>query len=187
MNVIQTELPEVVLIEPDVFGDSRGFFCETFSVKRYVQAGITAAFVQDNVSFSQKKVIRGLHYQHPNAQGKLVQVLSGTVYDVAVDIRRGSPFFGKWIGAKLSCRNHRQLYIPPGFAHGFCVLSQTAFFCYKCTEFYDPNCEGGIIWNDPDINIQWPIERPELSKKDAAYGLLKDIPIEKLPCYGEVK
>jgi dTDP-4-dehydrorhamnose 3,5-epimerase len=187
MKVTQTKLPDVIVFEPDVFGDKRGFFLETFSAKRYAEVGLKLPFVQDNVSFSEKNVLRGLHFQNPNAQGKLVQVLSGEVFDVAVDIRVGSPNFGQWFGEKLSAENHKQMYIPPGFAHGFCVISDTALFSYKCTDYYSLATEGGIIWNDPDIGIAWPVNAPQISKKDAAYTCLKDIPKDKLPKYGENK
>jgi dTDP-4-dehydrorhamnose 3,5-epimerase len=183
MNCIETEIPGVVILEPKVFGDARGYFMETFSAHRYQQAGVQGLFVQDNVSLSQRGVLRGLHFQNPNPQAKLVQVLLGEVFDVAVDIRRGSPTFGKWIGAVLSAGNHRQFFVPAGFAHGFCVLSETAMFHYKCTEYYSPTCEGGIAWNDPDIGIDWPIKTPNLSAKDSVYGRLKDYPQDKLPVY----
>lgn len=183
MNVIQTKLPGVIILEPKVFPDDRGYFLETWNRKRYEDAGVPGNFVQDNVSCSQKGILRGLHFQNPHSQGKLVQVLVGEVLDVAVDIRKGSPTFGQWVGEKLSEANHRQLYIPPGFAHGYCVLSPTAIFSYKCTDFYSPDCECGVIWNDPDINIEWPITNPALSPKDAGYSRLKDIPSDKLPVY----
>lgn len=183
MNCIQTEIPGVLIIEPKVFGDARGYFKETFSAQRYRDAGITESFVQDNISFSLQGVLRGLHYQNPNGQGKLVEVFDGEVFDVAVDIRVGSPTFGKWAGAMISSQNHRQFYIPAGFAHGFCVLSQTAVFHYKCTQYYMPANEGGIAWNDPDIGIVWPISNPVLSAKDLAHGKLCDIAHAKLPVY----
>jgi dTDP-4-dehydrorhamnose 3,5-epimerase len=183
MNRIETEIPGIVILEPKVFGDARGFFMETFSAERYRQAGIGGPFVQDNISVSQKGVLRGLHFQNPNPQAKLVEVLQGEVFDVAVDIRKGSPTFGKWIGATLSADNHRQFLVPAGFAHGFCVLSEMAMFHYKCSDYYAPASEGGIAWNDPDIGIDWPIQTPNLSAKDSAYGRLKDFPAEKLPVY----
>lgn len=186
MNVRETELPGVLVLEPDVFGDERGFFLETWSAKRYEDAGIPGPFVQDNVSFSTKGILRGLHYQYPQSQGKLVQILSGEVVDVAVDIRAGSPTFGKWVGEVLSGTNHRQMYIPSGFAHGYCVTSETALFSYKCTDFYSPATEGGIIWNDPDLGIDWPVEEPLLSPKDADYPRLKDVAQDKLPPFGGV-
>jgi dTDP-4-dehydrorhamnose 3,5-epimerase len=187
MKVTQTKLHGVLIIEPDVFGDARGFFIETFSGKRYEEAGLSQPFVQDNISFSTKGILRGLHFQNPHAQGKLVQVLSGEVLDVAVDIRVGSPDFGQWFGETLSAENHKQMYIPPGFAHGFCVLSDNALFSYKCTDYYSPATEGGIIWNDPDIGIAWPIDTPKVSKKDTNCPRLKDIPKDKLPRYRENK
>ena len=170
-----------------MFSAARGFFLETWSEKRYRQAGVPLSFVQDNTSFSQKPTLRGLHYQHPQSQGKLVHVLSGEVLDVAVDIRVGSPTFGKSVGVILSESNHKQMYIPPGFAHGFCVTSETALFSYKCTDYYNASSEGGILWNDPDLGIEWPIEKPILSAKDSNCPLLKDIPAESLPQYGSLK
>ncbi|MBN2018774.1 MAG: dTDP-4-dehydrorhamnose 3,5-epimerase [Sedimentisphaerales bacterium] len=181
MKVTQTKIPSVFVIEPDAFGDQRGWFLETFSQKRYEQAGIKLPFVQDNVSFSAKNVLRGLHFQYPHSQGKLVQVLSGEVFDAAVDIRVGSPTFGQWVAETLSADNHKQMYIPPDFAHGFCVLSDTALFSYKCTDYYSGKDEGGIVFNDPDLKIDWPVASPTLSKKDAGYPRLKDIPKNKLP------
>ena len=181
MKVIDTELAGVLIFEPRVFGDSRGAFMETWRENSYGQAGIAEKFVQDNVSFSQKGTLRGLHYQYPHSQGKLVTVLSGQVLDVAVDIRRGSASFGKWFSVELSRDNHRQLYIPPGFAHGFCVISETAIFSYKCTDYYNGAAEGGVVWNDPDLGIDWPIDEPLLSDKDLRYLRLKDIAEENLP------
>lgn len=181
MKVTPTRLKEVLLIEPQVFGDERGFFLETYQNQRYAEAGITATFVQDNISFSQRHILRGLHYQHPQGQAKLVQVLAGEVFDVAVDIRHGSPTFGQWAGATLSSDTRHQLYIPPGFAHGFCVLSATALFMYKCSDYYAPQCEGGICWNDPELDIRWPVATPILSEKDNRHPRLKDIPIQRLP------
>jgi len=188
MKVTQTKLPSVLIFEPDAFGDARGWFLETWSKQRYEQAGIKLPFVQDNVSFSTKNTLRGLHFQYPHTQGKLVQVLSGEAFDVAVDIRLGSPTFGQWTGEILSSSNHKQLYIPPGFAHGFCVLSDMALFSYKCTDYYSPATEGGIVFNDPDISIRWPVTgTPTISKKDAGYPCLKDIPKDKLPPFKEFK
>lgn len=183
MNVIQTDIEGVLIFEPAVFGDARGFFMETWSRARYAQAGLDAAFVQDNVSSSTKGVLRGLHYQYPQPQGKLVGVLQGKVLDVAVDIRVGSPTFGKVETCILSADNHRQFYVPEGFAHGFCVLSETALFSYKCTDFYNAKTEGGILWNDPDLAIDWPIDAPSLSEKDRRCPRLKDIPKDQLPVY----
>ena len=183
MNVIATDIEGVLILEPKVFGDERGFFMETWSQNRYAEAGLDAAFVQDNISSSSKGVLRGLHYQNPHGQGKLVQVLKGEVLDVAVDIRWGSPTFGKAVTCLLSGDNHRQFYVPIGFAHGFCVLSEMAMFSYKCTDFYIPQTEGGVLWNDPDVGIDWLIAEPILSSKDLANPRLKDIPKEKLPVY----
>ena len=183
MNVIETKLPGVLIIEPKVFGDARGYFLETWQQHRYEEIGINDKFVQDNVSFSSRGVLRGLHYQNPHAQGKLVSVLQGEVFDVAVDIRIGSPTFGQWVGVSLSGDNHRQLWIPPGLAHGFCVVSDTVYFTYKCTDIYAPLAEGGIAWDDPDIGITWPLADVQLSEKDKAYPRLKDIPAERLPRY----
>lgn len=169
------EIPEVVLIEPKVFQDGRGFFMETYKFSDFAAFGIAERFVQDNHSRSKKSVIRGLHYQNPpKAQGKLVRAVVGEIFDVAVDIRRGSPTYGKWVGEKLSSENKRMLYTPPGFAHGFCVLSAEAEVVYKVTEEYAPEHEAGIIWNDPDIGISWPIANPIISEKDAALPCLKE-------------
>jgi dTDP-4-dehydrorhamnose 3,5-epimerase len=183
MNLIETSLPGVVIIEPKVFGDERGFFLETWNQDRYRAAGLPAAFVQDNLSLSRRGVLRGLHFQNPNAQGKLVYVLQGEVFDVAVDIRLGSPTFGKVEGVTLSAENKRQLYIPPGFAHGFCVTSETALFAYKCTDLYNPQSEGSVLWNDPDLGIAWPIATPELSAKDRDGVRLAEFPRDRLPRY----
>jgi dTDP-4-dehydrorhamnose 3,5-epimerase len=183
MRVIPTELPSVAIIEPRVFGDARGFFLETWNQSRYAEAGLSAAFVQDNLSFSSRGVLRGLHYQNPNMQAKLVTVLQGEVYDVAVDIRLGSPTFGRWVGTTLSGENKRQLYIPVGFAHGFCVTSDVALFMYKCTDFYAPAAERGLAWNDPDLAIAWPVEKPTLSAKDNEYPRLRDVDRSLLPAY----
>lgn len=187
MNVIKTELEGVLIFEPKVFGDARGFFTETYNQQRYAEAGLDVVFVQDNVSRSRRGVLRGLHYQNPNGQGKLVQVLEGEVLDVAVDIRVGSPTFGKSIAVRLSDKDFRQMYIPTGFAHGFCVLSDTVLFAYKCTTFYDPSAEGGVLWNDPDLAIDWGFDNPSLSEKDKLNRRLKDIPVDKLSCYGACK
>jgi dTDP-4-dehydrorhamnose 3,5-epimerase len=177
MKVTATELPEVLLVELKVHGDSRGFFYESFQTSRYAEVGIPGPFVQDNLSRSAKGTLRGLHLQEPRAQGKLVQVLRGSVFDVAVDVRRGSPRFGKWVGIELSESQPRQLWIPPGFAHGFCVLSDSADFFYKCTELYSPDAERGIAWDDPAIGIRWPVERPLLSAKDKAAPRLDAAPV----------
>ena len=186
MKVIETKLPGVILLEPEVYADDRGYFFETWNQKRYEAVGIRESFVQDNVSFSQKGILRGLHFQNPQSQGKLVQVMAGAVMDVAVDIRLGSPSFGQWAGTVLSGENHRQMYIPPGFAHGYCVTSETAFFSYKCTDFYNPATEHGIIWNDPDLSIDWSVHEPILSSKDAGYSRLKDLSPDTLPHFGEL-
>lgn len=184
MNVLETNLPGVLIVEPDVFGDARGYFMETWQQARYAQAGLPGNFVQDNLSLSTRGVLRGLHFQNPYAQGKLVFVLQGEVFDVAVDIRAGSPTFGQWVGITLSGENKKQLYIPEGFAHGFCVTSEIALFSYKCTDLYSSVAEGGIIWNDPDIGIVWPIQMPVLSKKDQKYPMLREISYGRLPQYG---
>lgn len=183
MKIIETNLPGVLIVEPKVFSDSRGYFFETWQKSRYEEVGIKGDFVQDNCSFSTKGVLRGLHYQNPHAQGKLISVLQGEVFDVAVDIRSGSPTFGQWTAVTLSGDNHLQLWIPAGFAHGFCVLSETAYFSYKCTDLYTPSAEGGIVWNDPDIGIDWPITQVSLSEKDQLYSRLKHVAPEKLPKY----
>lgn len=181
MNVIETSLPGVLIIEPRVFADDRGFFMEAYHEKRYAEmAGIAGPFVQDNHSASVRGVVRGLHYQEPNAQGKLVRATHGALLDVAVDIRRGSPQFGKWVAVELSAENKRQLWIPPGFAHGFSVLSERAEMLYKCTTLYDPNADKGIIWNDPDIAVDWQVDIPILSPKDEKLPRLKDA---ELPVY----
>ncbi len=183
MNVQPTTLPEVLVIEPRVFGDARGSFFESWSASRYAEAGIAAAFVQDNISQSRRGVLRGLHLQHPRGQGKLVSVLAGEVFDVAVDVRGGSPRFGRWVGETLTGANRRQLWIPPGFAHGFCVLSDEAVFHYKCTDYYCPEHELTVSWNDPALAIDWPVAAPILNAKDAAAPRLADIPAARLPVY----
>jgi dTDP-4-dehydrorhamnose 3,5-epimerase len=180
-RVTPTALDGVLLIEPAVFGDARGEFFESWHRDRYAECGVPTTFVQDNVSRSGRGTIRGLHLQEPFAQGKLVQVLEGEVFDVAVDVRVGSPTFGKWVGERLSAANHRQLYISPGFAHGFCVLGDSALVHYKCTDFYRREAEIGLAWNDPAIGIEWPIAEPILSSRDAAGLRLSDCRIERLP------
>ena len=180
MNIITCDIPGLLVIEPNVFGDARGFFMELWNQKRHREAGLDCNYVQDNVSLSRRGTVRGLHFQNPAAQGKLVYVLQGEVFDVAVDIRRTSPTFGRWHGLSLSAENKRQFFIPPGFAHGFAVLSETALFTYKCTEFYTPQYELAVAWNDPDIGIQWPVDSPQLSEKDARAPRLKDVPRERL-------
>lgn len=181
MKVTETALPGVFLIEPKNFPDARGFFMETYNRERYLSNGLELDFVQDNLSFSSKGVLRGLHFQQPHAQGKLVYVLQGEVWDVAVDIRLGSPQFGRWTAVTLSSENKKQFYLPPGFAHGFCVLSDTALFTYKCTDYYHPECDAGVCWDDPDIGIRWPMKAPSLSDKDNRQPFLRDIPKERLP------
>jgi dTDP-4-dehydrorhamnose 3,5-epimerase len=180
MKTIKPPIEGLIVIEPDVFGDSRGFFLESWNRKKYAQIGIDVDFVQDNMSFSQKGTLRGLHFQNPQSQGKLVSVIAGEVYDVAVDIRHGSPTFGKWFGVTLSSDNKKQFYVPPGFAHGFCVTSDTALFAYKCTDFYAPEFEGSFLWNDPDLGIDWPVTEPLLSAKDRAGIPLKEMPVSRL-------
>lgn len=175
MKVTETDLPGVLIIEPKVFGDARGFFKETFQAERYREAGITLPFVQDNHSRSQRGVLRGLHLQKSRPQGKLVSCSRGLVYDVAVDVDPSSDTFGRYVGVELSEDNHRQLWIPPGYAHGFCVVSDVADFQYKCTDLYFPEDEGGLIWNDPEVAIDWPITSPALSAKDEQLPTLRDL------------
>lgn len=167
MEITNLAIAGLKLIQPQVFSDSRGYFLETYHPRKLSVAGLDQMFVQDNLSFSQRGVLRGLHYQYPNWQGKLVSVVQGEVFDVAVDIRKGSPTFGKWFGVVLSESNHLQFFIPGGFAHGFCVTSETAHVNYKCTDFYNPQQEYTLLWNDPDIGIEWPVTEPILSDKDA--------------------
>ena len=180
MKVTTCDLQGLLIIEPDVFGDSRGYFMESWNRQRYRDAGIDFDFVQDNFSLSRRGTLRGLHFQNPLAQGKLVSVLQGEVFDVGVDIRRSSPTFGRWFGMTLSAENKRQFFLPPGFAHGFLVLSEMALFHYKCTDYYSPKDEQGFRWDDPAVGIKWPAENPILSKRDAAAPYLKAIPPEKL-------
>ena len=176
MTVSETSIPGVLILEPRVFGDDRGFFCETYHAERYREAGIDAAFVQDNLSRSERGTLRGLHFQRPpHAQGKLVSVLEGSVYDVAVDLRRGSPTFGDWVGVELSAENGRQMYVPPGLAHGFAVTSETALFAYKCSAFYAPEAEGALRWDDPELGIAWPVDVPRLSDKDRVAPTWADV------------
>ncbi len=181
MEVHPTALPDVLLVVPKVIGDARGFFVETYSESRYREAGIGGSFVQDNLSRSARGTLRGLHLQHPFAQGKLVSVVEGSVIDVAVDVRVGSPTFGRHVTAELSAANKHQLWVPPGFAHGFAVTSEHAIFAYKCTELYHPETEQGIAWNDPDLGIAWPTLEPLLSARDKAHPRLKDIAADRLP------
>jgi dTDP-4-dehydrorhamnose 3,5-epimerase len=177
MRFLPTEIPDVVLIRPEVFGDPRGFFLETWQERKFAAAGITARFVQDNHSRSTRHTLRGLHYQLRQPQGKLVRVVAGSVYDVAVDIRRHSPHFGRWVGVTLSAQNHEMLWVPPGFAHGFLVLSDSADFLYRCTDFYAPEDERAILWSDPELAVAWPLPpgaEPVLSARDAAARSLRD-------------
>lgn len=183
MKFIETEIPGVIIIEPKIFGDDRGFFTEVYRYELFAENGIKERFVQDNLSRSKKGTLRGLHYQLNNPQAKLVMATRGKVLDVAVDIRKGSPTFGKYVMAELSEENKRMIYIPGGFAHGFAVLSEIADFQYKCSNYYDPTSEHGIFWNDPDVGVPWDVENPLLSDKDKNAKLLKDMPAEILPSY----
>ena len=181
MEIIKTSLAGVMIVRPQVFRDDRGFLLETHHKSRYRDMVTPAPFVQDNMSFSQYGTIRGLHYQIVQPQAKLIQVIKGKILDIAVDIRKGSPNFGKYIGIYLSDKTPEQIFIPEGFAHGFCVLSEDAYVIYKCTDFYCPDGERGVLWSDPDLNIDWPVTAPTLSPKDANYPLLKDLPDKDLP------
>ena len=183
MKRIETNLPGCLVIEPLVHGDARGYFYESFNAEKYRALGIDANFVQSNVSRSARGVLRGLHYQYPNPQGKLVNVLEGEVYDVAVDLRVGSPTFGRWAAAILSADNKRHFWIPEGFAHGFCVLSEFATFTYQCTALYARDADAGIRWNDADIAIDWPISAPLLSDKDQRAPFLHEVDVANLPVY----
>lgn len=183
MKVVQAGLPGCVVLEPQVFGDARGFFYESFNRDKLAPLGLPARFVQGNVSRSTRGVLRGLHYQWPKPQGKLVSVLEGEVWDVAVDIRRGSPTFGQWTAVVLSAENKRHFWIPEGFAHGFVALSETALFNYVCTETYDRDADAGVRWDDARLAIDWPVSSPVLSDKDAKLPFLADIPPERLPAY----
>jgi dTDP-4-dehydrorhamnose 3,5-epimerase len=185
MKIIETPINDLLLIEPCVFSDKRGYFLETFQQERYSENGIQFNFVQDNHSRSKQSVLRGLHFQIKYPQGKLVYVSRGTIFDVAVDIRKNSPSFGQWFGAILSDENHYQLWIPPGFAHGFCVLSAIADFTYKCTDYYHPEQEGGILWNDPDIGIKWPLKYPLVSEKDLSNLAFKEVLIEEFEYFAQ--
>ena len=182
MKFLPTQLPGVLIVEPDVYRDQRGWFVETYHVQKYQEAGIPLPFVQDNCSSSVHGTLRGLHLQMTRPQGKLIRVIRGEIFDVAVDVRRGAPTFASWVGVNLSGQDFKQIYIPPGFAHGFCVLSDVAEVEYKCTDVYAPGGEVTIRWDDPRIAIQWPIERPLLSTKDAAGQLLNDLG-DQLPDY----
>jgi dTDP-4-dehydrorhamnose 3,5-epimerase len=185
MKVIETSLPEVILIEPDVFMDDRGLFMEIFHQGRYAEGGIDRIFLQDNLSHSKRGTIRGLHYQLRHPQGKLVCVITGEIFDVAVDVRLGSPYFGKWVGSRLSSENKRQIFVPEGFAHGFCVTSNSADVLYKCSDLYAPDDDHGLFWADPAIGIDWPTTRPILSKKDSQNPRLAHIPKEDFPIYDD--
>lgn len=181
MKWIETDLPGCVVIEPRVFGDNRGFFYESFNMDRLAEHGVTPTFVQGNVSKSSRGVLRGLHYQWPKPQGKFVTVLQGEVWDVAVDIRAGSPTFGRWTGVVINEENRRHFWIPEGFAHGFVVLSETALFSYLCTATYDPSADAAIRWDDPSLAIDWPVSSPLLSAKDSAAPLLAEVAADRLP------
>jgi dTDP-4-dehydrorhamnose 3,5-epimerase len=183
---LNTDLPGVVVVEPAVHGDARGYFFENFHLGKYRSLGIDAEFVQSNISHSAQGVLRGLHYQWPHPQSKLVSVLDGEVYDVAVDIRHGSPTFARWAAAMLTAANHRQLWIPEGFAHGFCVVSESALLSYQCTALYDPAADAGLRWDDAAIAIDWPIAAPVLSAKDQAAPFLADVSADRLPAYQPV-
>jgi len=180
MNVVATDLEGVLIIEPRVFGDARGFFFESYHADRYAAAGLPARFVQHNHSCSAPGTLRGLHYQLRRPQGKLVRVLRGAIFDVAVDVRRGSPTFGRWVGVSLNAERFQQVYVPPGFAHGFAVISPIAQVEYKCTDVYDPASEIGIAWNDPALGISWPIGEPLLSARDQRHPALADV-MSQLP------
>ena len=182
MRVESTKLSGVMIIEPEIYRDPRGFFAETYQSKRYAEHGLPLVFVQDNHSRSIRGTLRGLHLQLTQPQGKLMHVIEGAIFDVAVDMRVGSPSFGQWIGAELTGQNLKQLYVPPGFAHGFCVISDQADVSYKCTDYYLPGDEIGIAWNDPDLAIQWPTSTPLLSKKDANAFTLREV-LSRLPRY----
>jgi len=183
MKIIKTKFDDVKIVQPAVFSDERGYLIESYQYKRYREAGIVREFAQDNLSFSKRGTLRGLHYQHPHSQAKLVHVVMGKVLDVIVDIRRGSSTFSQWEGYILSDQNKHQLFVPEGFAHGYFVLSKTAILTYKCSDYYAPDCEKGVLWSDSGLKIQWPVKNPILSEKDRQYPLLKEIPTEFLPEY----
>jgi dTDP-4-dehydrorhamnose 3,5-epimerase len=183
MNIVTTSIKGLLIIEPKIFKDNRGFFMETYNRREYEASGITDTFVQDNLSYSLKNTLRGLHFQIRHSQAKLVQTVFGEIFDVAVDLRSGSATFGRWTGVRLSDKSGRQMYIPKGFAHGFCVLSESALFSYKCSDFYAPDDEGGIIWSDQDINIKWPVEEPVISEKDKRHPKLSSLSAEQLPSF----
>ena len=182
MKVVATDLPGVVIVEPDVHRDARGFFLEAYHQRKFAEAGIPGPFVQDNHSYSVQGTLRGLHAQRIRPQGKLVRAVVGEMFDVAVDVRRGSPTFGKWVGVALSGENFRQIYIPPGFVHGFCVLSERLHVEYKCTDFYEAGDEMTVAWNDPEIGIRWPVTSPVLSAKDAGAPRLAEV-LDRLPVF----
>lgn len=184
MKFTRGAIPGVVIVEPDVYRDDRGFFCESYHAQKYREGGIPATFVQDNHSRSVKGTLRGLHFQTQQTQGKLIRVIEGEVFDVLVDCRRGSPAFKRWEGLVLSADNFKQIYAPPGLLHGFCVLSETAQLEYKCTDFYHPRSEISVIWNDSDLNIDWPVKNPSLSKKDAAGFRFADV-LNKFPSFAK--
>ncbi|MHC5544123.1 dTDP-4-dehydrorhamnose 3,5-epimerase, partial [Singulisphaera rosea] len=175
MKIESTDLPGVVILEPPVYDDSRGYFTETWKQSKFAEAGLPTDFAQDNLSYSLGGVLRGLHYQEPHPQGKLIYVLQGEIFDVAVDIRPGSPTFRRWVGVTLSVENHRQVYIPPGFAHGFVVTSDAAMVVYKCTASYRPDCDRSVAWDDPELAIRWPVASPILSAKDQVAPRLADV------------
>lgn len=181
MKVEETSLPGVLLVRTPVFQDARGHFFESWSQRRYAEAGIDVPFVQDNVSLSGRNVIRGLHFQHPHGQAKLISVLEGAIWDVSVDVRLGSPTFGRWFGVELSADEGVQVFIPSGFAHGLAVLSDRALVSYKCADYYTPAAERTLLWDDPELGIEWPVEQPVLSEKDRGGVLLRDIPEHELP------
>lgn len=181
ISVTPLRLPEILLVHASIYRDDRGHFQEVWQQTRYEEAGLPGRFVQDNLSFSRHGVLRGLHFQNPEPQGKLVCVLQGSIYDVAVDVRVGSPTFGQWVGVDLSAEGGRQLYVPDGFAHGFAVTGETALVLYKCTAFYRPGAEGSVLWNDPDLGIRWPVEAPILSAKDRDARRLREITLGQLP------
>ncbi len=187
MKVVETDIPGVLIVEPRVFGDQRGYFFESWQRERYADLGIARDFVQDNQAYSRRGILRGLHIQNPYPQGKLVQVIHGEVFDVAVDVRRGSPWFGQWVGAFLSGENRRQFWVPEGFIHGYLVTSDEALFAYKCTDSYHPETQFAVRWDDPDIAIDWPGgQEPVLSDKDRDAWLLRDVPQDRLPVYAEI-
>jgi dTDP-4-dehydrorhamnose 3,5-epimerase len=175
MQVKTTPLDGMLIVEPGIFGDERGYFMETHHLKRFQSADIDCVFVQDNLSFSKKNVLRGLHFQKTKPQAKLVQAITGGIFDVGVDLRPDSSTYGKWFGVVLSEENNRQIFVPEGFAHGFCVLSESAHVAYKCSDYYDPDDERGLHWSDPDIAIDWPLKDPILSAKDSQFGYLRDL------------